>query len=44
MRRKSPVPLMIGTVGAIILLVALFTFIGKTQEPDTPEEVIERVL
>lgn len=41
MRRKSPVPLLIGAVIVMILLVALFMFIGKSQEPDTPEEVIK---
>ncbi|TYS89312.1 hypothetical protein [Rossellomorea aquimaris] len=41
MRRKSPVPLFIGAIVVILLVVALFMFIGKTKEPDTPEEVIE---
>ncbi|PFA67314.1 hypothetical protein CN378_10730 [Bacillus sp. AFS015802] len=42
MRRKSPVPLIIG-VGVLILIgAALFMFIGKSQEPETPEEVIKQ--
>ncbi|MCA1065208.1 hypothetical protein QTG56_08145 [Rossellomorea sp. AcN35-11] len=40
MRRKSPVPLLIGAVAAILIVVALFMFIGKSRESHTPEEVI----
>ncbi|MFI8688015.1 hypothetical protein [Rossellomorea sp. NPDC077527] len=42
MRRKSPVPLFIGVVVAILLGAALFIFIGKSREPETPEEVIKQ--
>lgn len=41
MRRKSPAPLFIGAIAAIVIGVALFMFIGKSGKPDTPEEVIK---
>lgn len=42
MRRKSPVPLFIGVVVLILIGAALFMFIGKSGEPETPEEVIKQ--
>ncbi|WP_226676421.1 hypothetical protein [Rossellomorea aquimaris] len=42
MRRKSPVPLFIGVVVLILIGAALFMLIGKSQEPETPEEVIKQ--
>ena len=42
MRRKSPVPLFVGAVVAVIIATALFVFIGKNHEPESPEEVIEQ--
>ncbi|MBN8193967.1 hypothetical protein JI667_17595 [Bacillus sp. NTK074B] len=41
MRRKSPFPLIVGVGIAVIAIVALFMLLGTTQEPDTPEEVID---
>jgi hypothetical protein len=40
MRRKKTVPLFIGAIVAILLVMVLLMVIGKTQEPDSPEEVI----
>ncbi|UTE77365.1 hypothetical protein [Rossellomorea sp. KS-H15a] len=42
MRRKSPVPLFVGAIVTILIVAALFIVIGKSQEPETPEEVIKQ--
>jgi hypothetical protein len=42
MRRKSPVPLFVGAIVTIIIVAALFIVIGKSREPETPEEVIKQ--
>jgi hypothetical protein len=41
MRRRSPVPLVIGAIASILIVVALFMIVGESREPDTPEEVIK---
>ncbi|WP_044338370.1 DUF4878 domain-containing protein [Rossellomorea aquimaris] len=41
MRRKSPIPLVIGAIASILIVVALFMMVGESREPDTPEEVIK---
>ncbi|WP_299743025.1 hypothetical protein [Rossellomorea sp. y25] len=41
MRRRSPVPLVIGVIASILIVVALFMIVGESREPDTPEEVIK---
>ncbi|MGM0855010.1 MAG: hypothetical protein ACQEWI_20785 [Bacillota bacterium] len=41
MKRKSPVPLVIGVIASILIVVALFMIVGESREPDTPEEVIK---